>query len=206
MRHQPLIMVSHLKKNQSKINHKKIIMKNSVLILGIALVSFSGVCNANNTVSLTSNLFQNTILIDGIIEQKSNKIVQEDKASLNPSLVENLELLDSKKGNSSKIVNEISVEGDQIIDNTISDEEEFIEYEKAMKKIIAQSELIIDSTVSDLIFPLNDDKTINNEIAALEMIIESNAINEGIPLDFKKINKNAKRINSYKNESIAGMN
>lgn len=95
---------------------------------------------------------------------------------------------------------------DQIIDNTISDEEEFIEYEKAMKKIIAQSELIIDSTVSDLIFPLNDDKTINNEIAALEMIIESNAINEGIPLDFKKINKNAKRINSYKNESIAGMN
>ena len=77
--------MSHLKKtiNQS-INQIKIIMKNSLLILGITLVSLTNVCNATNTVGRPVNSFKEGILADdngGIFLTEKVKIVKPSLSS-----------------------------------------------------------------------------------------------------------------------------
>ena len=105
-----------------------------------------------------------------------------------------------------KTVKETIAEGDKIIENTTSDDLEFMAYEESMKEIIAQSDLIIENTVSNETCPLYGERTLEDEIAELELIIESTESNEVRPLNFKKINNNSLLNNTFNSKKFIGMN
>jgi hypothetical protein len=162
-------------------------MKKSVLILGIALVSFSNIGNAKNSVSSSYNLSQNAILSDDK-GAKANKAVKFEK----PSLVEDTETFKPETviAHIPKTVLEIIIEGDKIVENMVSDNAELIEYEESMKKIIAQSDLITENAVPNVTYSLYIERSVEDEIAELELIIESNESNQTISLNLKQINSN----------------
>lgn len=179
-------------------------MKNSVLILGIALISFSNICNAKNTINLSNNLFQNFILSDDNDNKEINNSTTRFKA---PSFVEDLEVYNPETviAYNPKTVKDIIAEGDKIIDKSISDDTEFMDYEESMKRIITQFDLIIENNISNETYSLYCERTVENEITELELIIDSTKMNEVIPLDFKKIN-NAMIHNSFNAKKYIGMN
>jgi hypothetical protein len=185
--------------NQKTTIKKTIIMKNSILILGIAIVSLTNVCNASNTIN--AQFSQGSISSDyGLV---SNEVVTVTK----PSLKEDNEVFNPEIviAFNPKTAKEIIAEGDKIIENTTSDDIEFMDYEESMKEIIAQSDLIIENTVSNEVYPLYFERTVEDEIAELEMIIESKVTNEVSPLDFKKINGNSIMINTFNSKNFVGM-
>jgi hypothetical protein len=194
-----MFIINNNQQNQKTTIKKTIIMKNSILILGIALVSLTNVCNASNTVN--NQIPQGSILSDyGLI---SNEEVTVTK----PSLKEDTEIFNPEIviAFNPKTAKETIAEGDKIIENTTSDDIEFMAYEESMKEIIAQSDLIIENTVSNEVYPLYFERTMEDEIAELEMIIESKVSNEVSPLDFKKINGNSIMINTFNSKNFVGM-
>lgn len=196
-------MVSHKKSINQKSIKKNIIMKNSVLILGIALVSFSNISNARNTINLKNNLFQNTIISNDGEVKKSHVDTKFKKPSFEDIKVFNPETIIVREP---KTIKEIIIEGDKIVENTVSDDLEFMEYEESMREIIAQSDLITENIISDDTHPLYIERTVEDEIAELELIIESKETNELNRLDFKKINSNSILNNSFNTKKIIGMN
>ena len=174
-------------------------MKNSVLILGIALVSLSNTY-AKNTDLLSKKTFQNIIFTDDTTS--IDKVATFEKPSLDLQVFYPETVITTNP----KTIKEIIAEGDKIVENTVSDDLEFMEYEESMRKIIAQSELIIESNVSDVIYPLYVEKTLYDEIAEMELIIESKVSDEVQALDFKKINSNAIMMNSISTKKFLGMN
>jgi thiaminase len=179
-------------------------MKNSILILGIALVSLTTVCSAANTTNNPFHLFKETILADNNEAEQSQKTARLAKPSLN----EEAEVFNPETviAYTAKTVKETIAEGDEIIENTTSYDAEFMAYEESMKEIIAQSDLIIENTVSNETFPLYGERTMEDEIAELEIIIESTETNEVSPLDFKKINNNSMMTNTFNSKRFVGMN
>ncbi len=177
-------------------------MKNSVLILGIALVSFSNICNAKNIVVLPCSSFQNTIF------SNDTKIQNDGTANFaKPSLTEEaLFNPETVIAFSCKTVKETITEGDKIVETIVPDDSEFIAYEESMKEIIAQSDLTTESNVSNETYSLFSERTIEDEIAESELIIESNETNEVSPLDFKKINNNSFMTNAFNSKRFVGMN
>ncbi|QKJ63862.1 hypothetical protein [Flavobacterium sp. M31R6] len=179
-------------------------MKNSLLILGITLVSLTNVCNATNTVDRPVNSFKEDVLAkenEGIVSTERVKITK-------PSLSGDAEVFNPETviAFNRKTVKEAIAEGDNIIENTNSDDLAFIAYEESMKEIIAQSDLIIENTVSNETCPLYGERTLEDEITELEMIIESTESNEARPLNFKEINNNSLLINTFNSKKIIGMN
>jgi hypothetical protein len=178
-------------------------MKNSLLFLGIALVAFTNVSNAKNTVSESFSSFQKDFNSDdneGIFPIKKPAIAR-------PSLNEEIETFNPEIVivHNGKTSDETIAEGDKIIKNTISDDMEFMAYEASVKEIIAQADLVIENSVSNETFPLFYDRTVADEIAELEMIIESKETNEILPLDFKKINSDATMTNSFNYKRYVGI-
>jgi hypothetical protein len=169
-------------------------MKNSVLILGVALVSFSTICNAKSIVNLPYQSFENIIVSDDSIETQNNVTAKFEK----PFLAEEAEVFNPETviAYNPKTIEETITEGDKIVEAVVSDDLEFIAYEESMCEIIAQSDLITENTASDKIYPLCIERTILDEVAELELIIESNVNNEVQPLDFQKINGDSFMINS----------
>ena len=199
-------MVSHFKKINQSINQSKkpLIMKNSVLILGIALVSFSTISNAKSTVNLPYSSFENIILSDSITEIKTSAEAKFGK----PSLAEEAAVFNPETviAYNPKTIKEIIDEDNKIVEATVSDELEFMEYEESMREIIAQSDLITENTVSEIIYPLSIERTIFDDVQEMELIIESTISNETKPLDFKKINGDSIMNNSINTKKFLGMN
>jgi hypothetical protein len=194
-----MFLIFVINSNQTK-SKNKIIMKKSILILGIALVSLTNVCNASNAIK--SQIHQGSILSDyGLVSREAITVMK-------PSLKEDMEIFNPETviAFNPKTVKEIIAEGDKIIENTASDDVEFMVYEESMKEIIAQTDLIIENTVSNEVYPLYFERTIEDEIAELEVIIESRVTNEVRPLDFKKINSNCIMINAFNSKTFVGMN
>lgn len=179
-------------------------MKNSVLILGVALVSFSTISNAKNTVTLPYQSLENIIVSDDIIETQNNAAGKFEK----PFLAEEADVFNPETviAYNPKTIEEIITEGDKIVETAVSDDLEFMAYEQSMREIIAQSDLITENTSSDKIYPLYIERTISDEITEMELIIESNITNEVKPLDFKKINGDSIMINSINTKKFLGMN
>jgi hypothetical protein len=176
-------------------------MKKSILILGIALVSLTNVCNASSAIN--NQIHQESILSDyGLV---SNETVTVTKPSLN----EDTEIFNPEtviRYDRTKTIAEIIIEDDKITEYTNTDELEFTALEESMKEVIAQSDSIIENTVSNVVYPLYVERTIEDVIAELEMIIESKETNEASPLDFKKINSNSMMINTFNFKTFVGMN
>lgn len=179
-------------------------MKKLLLILGIALVSFANVCNAKSISTGSISLFQDDLFADGNIR----KIATEEAVVVKPSLNEDAEVFSPETviAYNRKTTKETIVENDKIIENTVSDDFEFMVFEESMKEIIAQADLIIENTVSDETYSLFNERTLEDEIRELETIIESKETGEVRPLDFKKINNNSliKTLNNSK--KFIGMN
>ena len=76
-----------LKKKSIKNQSKNIIMKNSVLILGIALVLFSNNSNAKSRVKLPCNLFQNIISSDDASANENDSTAKFEKPSLSEDAI-----------------------------------------------------------------------------------------------------------------------
>ena len=179
-------------------------MKNSILILGIALVSLTNVCSAANTAKNPFHLFNETLFANNTEAGQCHKIVKFSKPSLN----EDAEVFNPETviAYNRKSVKETIAEVDKIIENKNSDDLEFMVYEESMKEIIAQSDLIIENKVSNEVYPLYIIRTIEDEIAEMELIIESTETNEVRPLDFKKINGNSIMTNTFNSKKFVGMN
>jgi hypothetical protein len=179
-------------------------MKNSVLILGVALVSFSTISNAKSTVNLPYHSFENIIQSDDSAAIQNNVTGKFEK----PSLVENVELFNPETviTYNPKTIEETIIEGNKIVEAVVSDDLDFMKYEESMREIIAQSDLITANIASDRIYPLCIERTISDEIAELELLIESNVTDEVKPLDFKKINGDSFMTNSINTKKFLGMN
>jgi hypothetical protein len=174
-------------------------MKNSILILGIALVSLTNVCNASNAINNQTH--------HGSILSDNDQMLNRTGTIVKPSLKEETENFNPATviAYNSKTYKEIIAEADKVIENSTSDDVEFMAYEETMKEIIAQSDLIIENTVSNEIYPLYFERTIEDEIAELEMIIESKVTNEVSPLDFKKINSDSIMKSTFNSKNFVGM-
>ena len=177
-------------------------MKNSILILGIALVSLTNVCNASNTIN--NQMHQGNFLSDSDIVFESNEMgtvvkayLKTDTESFNPETV--------IKYDNRKTIKEIIREDDKIIEYTNTDELEFSAFEESMKEVIAQSDLITEYVASDEDYTIYTGRSIEDEIAELEMITESNEANETSPLDFKIINSNSMMISKFNSKTFVGM-
>jgi hypothetical protein len=179
-------------------------MKKSVLILGVVLVSFSNISNAENTVNLPYHSFENIIVSDDTTEIQNNEVGKFEK----PFLSEEAEVFNPESviAYNPKTIKEIISEGNKIVEVAVSDDLDFMEYEESMREIIAQSDLITENTSSDKIYPLYIERTISDEITEMELIIESNVTNEVQSLDFQKINSDSIMINSINTKKFLGMN
>jgi hypothetical protein len=190
--------------NQS-INQISIIMKNSILILGIALVSLTNVCNASSIIKHKNNTCQesvsdeyNVALLPNAETTVKKTPLNEESETFNPGSV----IL----YNNVKTIKEIIAENDMVTEYSNSDDLDFLVYEQQMKEVIAQSDLVIENTVSNEVYPLYFERTMEDEIAELEMIIESTVSNEIRPLDFKKINEKTTILNVFNSKTFVGMN
>jgi hypothetical protein len=179
-------------------------MKNSILILGIALVSLTNVCSAANATGNPFHLFKESVFADNKEVGQSNKTVKFVK----PFLSDEAEAFNPETviAYNTKTVKEIIVEVDKIIENTSSDDAEFMAYEESMKEVVAQSDLIIENTVGNETYPLYIVRTMEDEIAEMELIIENTVSKEAKPLDFKKINNNSIMNNTFNSKRFIGMN
>ncbi|WP_124020620.1 hypothetical protein [Flavobacterium aquariorum] len=179
-------------------------MKNSILILGIALVSLSNVCKASNTINSQVGTYQALVSLS-----ENDTITSNEKTAIvKPEVIMDSEIFNPETviGFNAKTVNEIITENDKLIENTTSDEIEFIVFEDSMKDIIAQSDLIIENTVSNEAYPLSTENNIESEIAQLEMVIESSVSDEVSSLNLKEINKNTLLQNNLNKKAFVGMN
>jgi hypothetical protein len=181
-------------------------MKNSILILGIALLITTNACKAANNVSIQSTQEKNIAF-----ENSNDSIPTKEKTKLAKPTLEAIELENFDPETviafADKTILEQIIEKEQITENTNSDEIEFIVFEDTMTAIIAQNDLIIENTVSNETLPLSlFESTSESEIAQLELVIESSVFEEERPLNFKEINKNNLLQNSFDVKSIVGMN
>jgi hypothetical protein len=188
-------------KQQSK---KSNIMKNSILILGIALVSLTTICNASNAHINQINTDKRNFLTDyneGLVSSKTVTVakpyLKDEPETFNPESVIGYV--------TTKTIAEIIMQDDKITEYSNADELEFTALEESMRAVIAQSDLITENIVSNEVYPLYIERTIEDEIAELEMIIESKITNEASPLDFKKINSNSMMINGFNTKTFVGM-
>lgn len=178
-------------------------MKNSILILGIALVSLTNVCNASNIINNQIN--QERFFSDSDIVFQSNEMgtavtsyLKKDTEIFNPEVV--------IKYDNRKTVTEIIRENDKITEYVNTDELEFNALEESMKEVIAQSDLITEYMASDEDYTIYNGKGIEDEIAELELIIDSGETDEVSQLDFKKINSNSMMmINVVNCKTFVGM-
>lgn len=180
-------------------------MKNSIIILGITLVTLTNACKAAN---YTTTQQANYLDIASI---PTNETVptMENSTFAKPSLNEvDQEIFNPETviAYTTKTINEVILQNDKIIENTNSDEIEFLAFEDTMNDIIAQNDLIIENNIANELLPLENVYTIYSEITQLEIIIESTVSNEVRPLNFKEINKNTVLQNNINSKPIAGMN
>lgn len=180
-------------------------MKNSILILGIALVSLTNVCNASSIIKHKNNTCQENVSDEYNVALLPNTETTVKKTSLN----EESETFNPGSVilyNNVKTIKEIIAEDDKIIENSESDSLDFLLYEESMKEVITQSDLVIENTVSNEVHPLYFERTVEDEIAELEMVIESTVSDETRPLDFKKINANSAVLGIFNPKIFVGMN
>ncbi|WP_268846819.1 hypothetical protein [Flavobacterium aestivum] len=177
-------------------------MKNSILVLGITLVTLSNVCNASNVKS--DLIYQGNVLSDSDIVLESNepgKVVKPylkaDTETFNPDTV--------IRYDNRKTVKEVISEDDKIIEYTNTDEMEFNALEESMKEVIVQSDLITEFNTSSEDYTIYTGRSIEDEIAELELITENNESNETSPLDFKIINSNSMMLSKFNSKTYVGM-
>lgn len=168
-------------------------MKNSIVYIGIALLSVVNVCNAANLVDKQTKSFQAEILeesniLNGIETFKFN-YANRDTTSL--------EVIESVNANKmEKTTDELFAEDNAITENNISNETEVLDF------YVINSNSIPDEVIES-VNQYKIEKTPEELIAEDNAITENNLSNETQALDFGKINKNSNLVMG-KNKSIRG--
>ncbi|MET0759917.1 MAG: hypothetical protein ABWZ56_05825 [Flavobacterium sp.] len=174
-------------------------MKNSIIYLGIALLTITNSITASNVrqsfikndASFFSNKEYSAEIIDSkeIVTETSNgnystiKVFSlvEDTAIFNPDTI----VFNAYE----RTIEEIIAENNKIIESSISNEVSFLYIEKPIEEVIAENNQITESPVSTEIQPLQIEKAIEEIITEDNKIIESTISKEFQPLDFEKIKK-----------------
>ncbi|GEP51115.1 hypothetical protein FNO01nite_17870 [Flavobacterium noncentrifugens] len=184
-------------------------MKNSIIYLGLALVTLFQNANAETTlvkgVSTNSNIaaavkadqYQKSLLGE-IVVGNNKKAPVEDAAIVNPSTV--------IASSTQKTVEEIIAEDRKITESNITNDGILYFSEKTTEEIIAADNQIIESSSAQEIQLLFIEKSIEDQIAADNSITESNVPTEAQALDFDLINRNSVLVKQTKNKQIVGMN
>lgn len=178
-------------------------MKNSILILGTALVFLTNVCNATNSFNKEINSFQEVALNNDKEEILSGNKGDIIKPAINPE--SEVFYPETVITYNRKTIEQTIDEADKIIENNSQEDLDFMNYSNLMRNVITLSDLIIENSVSNEVHPLYIEKTIEDEIAQLDMIIENVEVNENRPLDFKIINKNAIINRTFNSKNFVGM-
>jgi hypothetical protein len=149
-------------------------MKNSVLFIGMALVTLTNVCNGSNLVNMKRNsLGEINISNDTrILEQKNrdkNAIVYEVIESINANKI-------------GKTIEELFAEDNAITENNISNDTQSLDFNVINRNSIVEE--VIETPTSPKI-----EKTADQLIAEDNLITENNISNETLALDFEIINK-----------------
>ena len=176
-------------------------MKNSIVLLGMALLVFNMTTAANiapkvNTVSVAAvdNEQGDFFSGDNPLENRNFAPV-EDEVILNP---------DAVMYSSEKSIEEIIAENNQITESKITDEGVRYFTEKPIETIIQENNRIIESQDAE-IRPLYLDRTIEDQIAEDNAIIESELSAAFQPLNFETINKKAFSLKQNTNK-LVGIN
>lgn len=150
-------------------------MKNSLLCIGIALVSLTNVCNAANGVGIKGNsVVQKTSLTSTWTLASNN---------YNYSLTE-YEVIESGCTNKiEKTIDELIAEDNAITENTISNETQVLDFEIINKSDVFE---VIENVKTNTI-----EKSADQFIAEDNAITENNISNEIQALDFNVINGNS---------------
>lgn len=158
-------------------------MKNSIIYLGIALVTFTNVLSAANVdQSFTQDDFKaaQTILSDQEALLASNDVDIKDSVNAEDPTLIHMESLAFTSYE--KTMEEVIAENNQITESSISNEMTFLFIEKSMEEIIAEDNKIIDSPVTSEVSLLYIERPIEEIIAEDNMIIESTISKEAKPL------------------------
>ena len=158
-------------------------MKNSTLLLGMAVLVFNLTTAANTSkiIKSTQDNEQDFFLIEKNPLEKRNAVPVEDQVILNPATVIAVSY--------QKSLEEVIAENNQIIESNITDEGVRYFTETPIEDIIQQNNLIIESNYTLEVHPLYIERTIEDQIAEDNSIIESEIANVSMPLDFEVINK-----------------
>jgi hypothetical protein len=156
-------------------------MKNSIVYIGIALVSLSNICNATNLVDKQTNSFQAKILAENIILNRVEAL------KFNYSNRDSIEIEVIESVNTNKIektTDELIAEDNAITENNISNETQALDFEIINKNSIAD-EVIEIVKINEI------EKTPEELIAEDNAITENSTSNETEALDFEIINRNS---------------
>ena len=150
-------------------------MKNSVLFIGLALVTITNVCNASNLISIKSNSLakinmSNTAEAFGL-NSKSNLLVNEIIESVNANKIY-------------KTINEFIAEDNTITENNFSNETQVLDFD-----IINNNSDVFEVIESANFIKI--EKTADQLIAEDNAITENNITNDTQALDYTIINRNS---------------
>ena len=148
-------------------------MKNSVLFIGIALVTITNVCNASNLISIKSNSLAKINMSNTAeafeLNSKSNLLVNEIIESVNANKIY-------------KTINEFIAEDNTITENNFSNETQVLDFEI--------NKLDVFEVIESANF-IKIEKTADQLIAEDNAITENNITNDTQVLDFNFINRNS---------------
>lgn len=172
-------------------------MKNSIIYLGIALLTITNSITASNVRQSFIKSDDSSLSIKehsaAVIDSKEivPEVVNSNYSTIKIfSLVEDTAIFNPETvvfNAYERTIEEVIAENNKIIETDISNEVSFLYIEKSTEEIIAEDNQIIESTVSNEVQPLQIEKTIEEIITEDNKIIESTISNEIQPLDFEKI-------------------
>ncbi|WP_298221059.1 hypothetical protein [Flavobacterium sp.] len=177
-------------------------MKNSIVLLGMAVLVFNLTTAANTSKAINKTVTIATEDQGALFSTENNPLEKrnfapvEDQAILNPAAVIGTTY--------EKSIEEIIAENNQITEDQITDEGVFYFEAPSIENIIQENNKIIESQDTAEIRPLYLERTIEDQIAEDNAIIESNVANILEPLDFETINK--KSFTMKQNNKLVGMN
>jgi hypothetical protein len=170
-------------------------MKNSIVYIGIALLSLVNVSNAANVVDKQINTFQAEILAENNILNGTEALIF-NYANRDSIEIEVIESLNTNK--IEKTTDELIAEDNAITENNISNETQALDFEIINRNSIGD-EVIECVNLSKI------EKTPEELIAEDNAITENNLSNETLALDFEIINRNSNLVTG-KNKSLLVIN
>ena len=168
-------------------------MKNSIVFIGIALVSLVNISNAANVVDKQKKSFQAEILDENNISNWTQTF-KFNYANRDTTSLDVIESVNTNK--MEKTTDELIAEDNAITENNISNETQALDFEIINRNSI--NDEVIECVNSSKI-----EKTPEELIAEDNAITENNLSNETQALDFGKINRNSNLVMG-KNKSIRG--